>query len=465
MKLKTQNLIKTTHAPNELQTPQHPNLSANPDSQFADLSYQSISKYLRSSYIALFGLVIGIGGWAAISPIQGAVIASGQVAVDAEPQILQHLEGGVISEIYVKEGDYIEQNAQLMKLDATLITANKMSAETNYYANEALISRLQAEQNESRAIRWTDALGKNANNPAALSAMALQDQLFNARRSALAGQIGQLNQNIARLEDEDRGVMLEIRFTENELALISPELDKLQRLLERNLVPRARLTELQRQHTRLLNARAQLQNRRALIASSALEAQLTIDQTYKARREDVLSLLSDARTNANSFNENLKTADNREKHIYLRAPNAGFVHKMSIKTIGGVITPGQEIMQIIPRREKLLLSAQIVPSDLDQVSLSQPTNVVFSALNLDAPPELSGKVVFISANSLVNEKDGSPYYSVDIEVENSELSKLNSVKLVPGMPADIFIQTEKRTVMQYLLEPLRKTLRRTMRDG
>lgn len=431
----------------------------------ADLSFQSITRYLRLGYIALFILIAVIGSWAIFSNIQGAVIASGQVAVDQEPQILQHIEGGVISEIYVKKGDFVQANSPVMKLDSTLIDANKIAAQTNYYANEALMSRLLSELEQDNDITWLDTLKAVPDNPAAITAKATQAQLFTARRTALAGQVSQLEQRIAQFQNEGRGIESEINFTQTELNLITPELNKLQRLLARNLVPRARLTDLERQQTRLLNQRGQLQNRRALLAGSIREAQLNIAQLYKARQEETLTLLSEARTRADSFDEALKTAANRTEQVFLRAPTSGFVHKMSIKTIGGVVAKGQEIMQIIPKREKLILTARVLPADIDQVSLGQATNVIFSSLNTDAPPELFGIVKFISPDSLINEVDGTSYFEVEVEVSPDEFSKLGRRSLVPGMPADIFIQTQERSVMQYLLGPLRKTLSRTMRDG
>lgn len=433
--------------------------------QKADLSFQSITSYLRLGYIALFILVAVIGSWAVFSNIQGAVIATGQVAVDQEPQILQHIEGGIVSEIYVKDGDFVQANSPVMKLDSTLIDASKISAQTNYYANEALMSRLLAEQAREDDIIWLDTLKTAPSNPAAITAMATQEQLFLARRKALSGEVSQLEQRIAQFQDEDRGILSEIGFTETELNLVTAELAKLQRLLARNLVPRTRLTELERQQTRLLNQRGQLQNRRALLAGSILEAEINITQIYKARQEDILTLLSEARTRADSFNEDLKTANSRTKQIFVRAPASGFVHKMNVKTIGGVISAGQEIMQIIPKREKLILTARVLPGDIDQVSLGQATNVIFSALNADAPPELSGIVKFISPDSLINDIDGMPYFEVEVEVAKNEFSKLGGQVLIPGMPADIFIQTRERSVMQYLLDPLRKTISRTMRDG
>ena len=297
------------------------------------------------------------------------------------------------------------------------------------------------------------------------SAKATQKALFEARQTALKGQIQQLKQRITRYKDEDRGLTSEIAFTKTELSQLSAELDKTRRLLARSLVPRSRVTELERQHIRLSNQDAQLRNRRNLIASSITEAQIEINQLHKARQEEVLTQLSEARRRADAFNEALKTADKRAEHIIIKAPMEGYIHKFGPNTLGGIIAPGQEIMQIIPKREKLLLSAQILPSDIDQVSYGQKTKVIFSALNLDAPPELSGTVSFISPDSLIDETHGGTYYLVDIEIAPSELSKLKGESLKPGMPADIYIQTQTRSVMQYLLAPLRKTLRSSMKDG
>jgi len=429
------------------------------------LSYQSLNRYLRYSYASVFLLAGVVGGWSYLAKIQGAVIAAGSVAVEGKPKVVQHLDGGIISSIGVKEGDYVEAGHTVLKLDATILNANLEAAETNFYENKALIDRLLAEKARRNSISWSPALlGKRQNARVAL-AMSGQEQLFNARRVAITGELGQLSQRITQYRDEDSGVVTEISHTRRELNLVETELAKLTNLLRENLIPRARVTGLERERTQLINTVSKLETRRASLSNSIKEAEIGIEQVQKLRDEQVLTELRQAQTNSDNFSETLKTVSKKNNHVTIHAPVAGTVHNMSVSTVGGVIAPGQEIMQIIPMRDRLVIKAQIQPKDINQVVLGQNTNIVFSTLNQTTAPELTGVVSYISADALVDQITGLSYFSVDIDVAEVEISKLRGQSLIAGMPADVFIQTEKVSVLNYLLKPLKNTLSKTMRDG
>ena len=430
-----------------------------------DFSFQSLNKYLRFSYLSVFLLVFVFGGWTLLAKIQGAVIASGQVAVEGKPKVIQHLDGGIVSEISVKEGDVVSKNQTVLKLDATILNANLEAAETNYFENQALINRLLAEKTGQSSIFWSNALTRRRSNSRVALAMSGQEQLFQARKSALSGEINQYTQRIEQFRDEDSGLISEIDFTRSELNLVNQELDKMRTLLRQNLVSRNRVTQLERDQTRLRNAVAKLESRRAGLTNSIKEAQIAISQVQRLRNEQVLTDLRVAQTQADSYSEALKTVSTKTNLVRIQAPVSGVVHEMTVSTVGGVIAPGQEIMQIIPERDSLLIKAQVMPQDIDQVGLGQSTNVVFSALKQSAAPELDGIVSYISADSLTDPITGSPYFEVEIDVADAQLSKLQGQTLIPGMPADIFIQTQERSVFDYLVGPLKDTFKKTMRDG
>ncbi len=428
-------------------------------------SFQSLNKYLRYSYSSVFLLAVIFGGWTFFAQIQGAVIATGQVAVEGKPKIIQHLEGGIISDIRVKEGDVVSKDQTVLALDATIINANLNAAETNFYENEALINRLVAEKTNQDRITWSRSLSTMRGTPKVGLAMRGQEQLFQARRRALLGEIDQYSQRIEQLRDEDRGVVSEINFTQSELGMVEQELQKMTDLLRRNLVSRDRVTQLERDRNRLMNAVAKLESRREGLANAVRETEIKISQIQKLRDEQVLTDLRLAETKADSYSEALKTISSKNKLVDVRAPISGVVHEMTVSTVGGVIAPGQEIMQIIPERESLVIQARVMPKDIDQVTLGQTTNVVFSTFKQSFAPELAGTVSFISADSIVDQITGLPYFVVDIDISDDQISKLQGQSLLPGMPADIFIQTDKISVLNYLLDPLKNTLKKTMRDG
>ena len=425
----------------------------------------ALNKYLRRSYVSLFALVFVFGGWTVLAKIQGAVVASGQVAVEGDPKVLQHLEGGIISEIAVKEGDFVSLGQTVLKLDALILEANRDAAETNYFENQALIDRLISEQNGYGQIQWSQELINRRSNSRVKLAVSGQEQLFEARRSAISGQIEQLSQRLEQLRGEDSGLISEIDFTESELNLVEQEHLRLSDLLRQNLIPRNRVTQLELDMTRLRNASAKLSSRRASVRSLIEETQIEISQIGRLREEQILTELRIAQTQADSFSEALKTISKKAKLVQISAPVSGVVHEMTATTIGGVIAPGQEIMQIIPKRDALVINAQVQPQDIDQVRLGQDTNVIFSALKQSAAPELSGVVTYISADNLIDPITGSAYFDVEISIADSEIPKLRGQTLIPGMPADVFVQTEERSVFDYLTGPLRDTFRKTMSDG
>lgn len=431
----------------------------------SNTSFQSIHKYLRLAYLSLFTLVVILGGWSVLAKIQGAVVANGQIAVDGKPKVLQHLEGGIISDIAVTEGDRVEKGQTVLTLDTTILRANMDAAETNYYENQALIRRLSAEQSGADSIVWLKDLRQKQTNPRVRLAMSGQEQLFQARKSAFLGEIDQWNQRIEQFQGEDQGLISEINYTRSELQLVEQELVKMSDLLRQSLVSRSRVTQLERDATRLRNTAAKLESRRASVNNSIQEANIQISQIRKQRAEQVLTDLRVAQTRADSLSEALMTVSNKSNLTRIVAPASGTVHAMSISTVGGVIAPGQEIMQIIPDRKSLVIKARVMPQDMDQVSAGQNTNVVFSAFKQKQAPELLGTVTLISADSIADKVTGMPYFEVEITIDDSELPKLKEQTLIPGMPADIFIQTDERSVFDYLTRPLRDTFKKTLRDG
>lgn len=425
----------------------------------------ALNSYLRRSYVSLFCLVFVFGGWTVLAQIQGAVIASGQVAVDGKPKVLQHLEGGIISEIAVKEGDFVTQGQTVLKLDAIILEANLEAAETNYFENKALIDRLIAEQNGAFNILWSHEMLRRRTNPRVKLAMAGQEQLFVARRNAMTGEIDQLNQRLEQLRGEDEGLVSEMEFTQSELNLVEQEYVRMSELLRQNLVSRNRVTQLELDSTRLRNAVSKLSSRRIGLSSAIEETQIQISQIGRLREEQILTELRIAQTQADNFSQALKTVSKKAKLVKIVAPVSGVVHEMTATTLGGVIAPGQEIMQIIPKRDALVINAQVTPQDIDQVTLGQETNVIFSALKQSAAPELDGVVSYISADNLIDPVTGAAYFNVEISIEDSQLPKLQGQPLLPGMPADIFVQTQEQSVFDYLTGPLKATMKKTMRDG
>lgn len=428
-------------------------------------SFQSINYYLRWSYIILAMLILGLGGWAYFFQIQGAVISSGSIEVEGRPKVVQHLNGGVVKQINVVEGERVQIGDVLLELDPTMVDANKSAAKTQFYENEVLISRLLAEKNQQNVILWPASVLENRTESQIAMAMNGQKQLFQARKTAFNGEIDRLQIKLERLREEVLGLSTEMQYTRQEREIVQRDIAKLNHLLRSGLVSQDRLVARSLEESRLDNRLSQLTTQYEAMLLHIRDAEVEIEQLHNTRREEVISELRMAEAQRESLNEILTKASIDTERIHLLAPVMGRVHELKVTTIGEVIAPGQELMKVVPFNEELIVETKIFPQDIDQVFIGQSTSIVFSSLTQKTPPELEGSVTHVSADSHIDEVTGQPYYLVKIKISDDQIHKLNGVVLVPGMPADVFIQTRSQSVMSYILAPITKSLRKSMREG
>jgi len=298
------------------------------------------------SVVAVLLLVTVV--WGFMANIKGAVIAPGYVTVEGKPKTVQHLDGGIVGEILVQEGDVVEKGQVIMRLDPTILQANQVIVQTRLNETLARVARLEAERDGKRNIDWPDGLVQAADNRAVKTAMDGQENLFRARQIAAQGMVGQLTQRVAQLNDQIDGLESLISSNRNQLSLIEQELNGLRQLLDKGYVSKTRVLALEREQARLNGDLANHQSDIARLRNSIGETELQILQTRRERQEEVLTEMRQAQTDASDLREQLVTAADQRGRINVRAPVSGLVHNMQIATIGGVITPSQEIMQIIP---------------------------------------------------------------------------------------------------------------------
>ncbi|PHR94056.1 MAG: hemolysin secretion protein D [Robiginitomaculum sp.] len=426
-----------------------------------DVSY---NKYLRRGFIALFLLVVCFGGWASFVPIKGAVIAPGIVVVEGSSKTLQHLDGGIVGEIRVRNGDVVAAGDIVLRLDPTAIEANRTLVEKRLYEAQARVDRLKAERDGVGGIQWSARIEVVLAQANIVEMTSGQTNLFLARRKALSGQIGQLRERIAQSHEQIRGLRDLMGSKRTQFDLVVQERDGLQILLDKGYVSKTRVLALEREQARLNGEIATHRSEIARTQSAISETEIQILQVQRDDEAQILTQLREAESRLSDLNEQFTTAADQLKRIDVRSPVSGIVHDLAVTTIGGVITPGQAIMQIIPINDRLIIEARIQPIDIDQIYEGQPATITLSAFNQRTIPQFNGFVSKTSANSLVDEYTGVPYFSVLIEIPEAEMKKLGDMVLVPGMPADSFIQTQDRTVMSYLLKPFRDQLNRTFRE-
>ena len=417
-------------------------------------------------------LIGGVGTWAATTQLAGAVIAPGTIVVESSVKKVQHPTGGVVGEILVKEGDEVEAGQVVLRLDDTVTKSTLGVVRSQLDELMARQARLLAERDDADAIVFPAELTSGRDDTAA-TAVAGEQKLFESRRSARTGQRAQLRERVAQTNEEIRGLSAQQEAKEAELALIGKELVGVAELYSKNLVSISRFTQLQRDQTRLQGERGQLISDIARARGKISETELQIIQLDQDFRTDVLKDLREAQGKIAELKERVTAAEDQLKRVDLRAPQTGVVHQLEVHTVGGVIGNGETVMQIVPRADQLVVEAKVAPSDIDQVTEGAKAIVRVMSGNQRTQPEITGLLTRVSPD-LTHEQPQQrqqnaaqppqAYYTVRISLPADEVARLKDIHLVPGMPAEVFIQTHERTPLQYLLKPLREQIARTFRE-
>lgn len=427
---------------------------------------QSIQRYIVVGMI-MFGFVtFGIGGWAATSQLSGAVIAQGVVVVDSSVKKVQHATGGIVGELRVREGDRVKAGDILIRLDETQTLANATIVTKSLDELLARQARLEAERDNADQIVFPKALLDRTNDSGsdAARAIAAENKLFDLRRQARDGQKAQLKERGAQLQDEIKGYLGQVDAKQKEVDLIHQELDGVRTLWQKNLVPITRLTSLERDAARLEGENSQLNGMIAQAKGKIAEIVLQTIQVDQDLRTEVGKDLIETRSKLSELSERKIAAVDQLNRTDIRAPQSGRVHELSVHTVGGVISPGEQIMLIVPDKDALAVEVKIAPRDIDQVYVGQTATMRFAAFDQKTTPEIEGEVSVVSADITQDQRTGASYYTARVTLKAEELDKLGSSKLVPGMPVDVFIKTQGRTALSYLIKPLRDQAERAFKE-
>lgn len=410
-------------------------------------------------------LVLGFGGWAAVARLAGAVVTQGTVVVETNLKKVQHPHGGVVGALHVREGAEVRAGELLLSLDDTVMRANLAMVTKSLDGLEGRRARLEAERDEADTIAFpADLVARAASEPEIARLVAGERRLFEARRAARGGQKAQLGERIAQLRQEIEGFDAQIVSKDAQIALILGELKGVSELYDRNLVPLTRLAALQREAARLNGERGQIVAAAAQARGRIAETELQILQLDQELRTEVLKELREIETRSGELVERKAAADDQLRRVEIRSPQDGVVHQLAVHTVGGVIGPGEVVMLVVPRADAMTIEAQIAPQDIDQVTRGQPAMVRLSAFSQRTTPELAGRVMLVAADLTRNPQNGAAYYIARIELPDSELARLQGLRLVPGMPAEVHIQTGERTALSYFLKPLSDQIARAFKE-
>jgi HlyD family secretion protein len=409
-------------------------------------------------------LVVGVGGLAAMTQLAGAVIASGLLVVDSNVKKVQHPSGGVVGEILVRDGVHVRTGDVLVRLDETITRANLAIVVKALDELAARQARLEAERDGEEAVSYPESLTSRKEDPDVARILNSEQRLFELRRAARSGQRMQLGERVTQLKEEVSGLTGQAKAKGSEIELIAKELQAVRDLWNKNLVSISRLTQLERESTRLEGERGQLTAAIAQAKGKISEVELQILQLDQDLRSEVAKELREIQARHAEYVERKVAAQDQLKRIEIRAPIDGVVHQLAVHTVGGVIQAGEALMLIVPESERLIVEVRVNPQDIDQVKIGQRALLRFAAFNQRTTPEVYGSVSQISADIVLEQRTGASFYVVRITLEEKEVSRLGAVKLVAGMPVEAFIETDRRTILSYLLKPIADHGVRAFRD-
>lgn len=414
----------------------------------------------RIGYLMLlitFGL---FGGWAALAPLDSAALAPGVVTVKSYRKTVQHLEGGIVRELRVRDGDRVKAGDVLLVLDNTQARSEMEAMRSQLIAALELQARLVAERDALSEPRPEPTL--DAADPRVREARDSEARIFQTRRTSLLGEISLQEKSIGQIEEQIRGLKAIIASKQTLAASYEEEIVDLRALLADGYVDKQRLREQERALSRLQAEIAESQSEIARARVHIDEAQLKILQLKKTFATEVAGLLGDARSKVYELRERLASLQDRDQRTDILAPESGMVMGMTQHTTGGVVSPGTALLDIVPANEELIVEAQISPMDIDRIALGKLAQIRFSAFKSSTTPVIEGQLVQISADRLTNKDTGTAYYLARVALTDNGRQALGDLSLVPGMPVEVLINTGARTLLQYLMQPASNAFARSL---
>ena len=411
--------------------------------------------------IGLFFVVFG--GWAALAPLKSAAIAPGVVAVESNRKTIKHLEGGIVAEIGVRDGDVVKAGQTLVRLDDTQARVTLKRLKGRMIAARALVARLVAERDGNERVVFPGSLTADGGAKENEDTLAGQLKIFSARNDAVVAQENILKQQSAQLNEEIAGLKGLIAAENTQIMLIRSEITDLQSLVTKGLAKRPRLLALQRQQAEIQGARSRNVASVARAKQQITETRLRVSELKTQKLNQVVEELHATQTELFDLEERIRSAEDVLARTQIEAPLDGTIVGLQIHTPGGVIGPGESLMDLVPSGAGMIIESQVDPNDIDVVHAGLPAQVRLTAFNQRNLSPINGKVLTVSADRLTDERTGMPYFLARV-VLAEDLSEHLTVALYPGMQAEVMIVTGERTVLDYIFRPLARSLDRAFRE-
>lgn len=423
---------------------------------------------LQPMRLGLWVLGIGFGGfllWAGLAPLDEGVPTQGMVAIDTKRKAVQHLTGGIIKEVLAKEGQFVKKNQEVIRLDDAVARANYESIRQHYLGVRAMEGRLLAEQTGQAKINFHPDLLNEGNDPLIKQHIVNQEHLFQSRRLAQQAEQQAIRESIQGQIAAIQGYEGMLQSRKSQLSLLQEELKGIRELVKEGYAPRTRQLELERIAADTMGSIAEMQGNISRSRSSIAEMKMRGIQRQQEYRKEVESQLAEVRREVQADAEKFKASSNELERMVIRAPADGQVVGLAVQTVGGVIQPGQRLMDIVPKNEMLLLEAKVAPHLIDSVRSGLLADVRFSAFAHSPQLVVEGKVDSVSGDLVSEPQDPNiTYYLARISVTPEGLKVLGNRQLQAGMPAEVVIKTGERTVLTYLLHPLFKRMAASMKE-
>ena len=419
---------------------------------------------LAAGAFLLIAFFAGFGGWAALAPLSSATVAEGVIRVETHRKTVQHLEGGIVREILVNEGDKVTAGQILMRLDKTQSGTTVSVLQDQQDALLALQARLEAERDGLDAIQFPPELSARQSDPKVATVVGGQQKIFDTRRQSLRAQLGILSQRVEQLGSEIAGHKAQLVSANEQIQLTQEEIATVTDLLNRGLERKPRLLALQRQQSYLEGSRGEQLGAIAKAQQEIGEAKLQSADLLDKRSSEIALELRDTQSRLLEIRQKLGAAVDVDNRMEVVAPVSGQVVDLKVHTLGGVVRPGDALLDIVPQSDELVVEARVRPVDIDAVHAGQSAQVALTAYKQRTTPRLDGRLATVSADALIDESRHISYYSAEIHIDSSELAKLNGVQLYPGMPAEVMIVTGERTLLQYFIQPVIDSFHRAFRE-
>lgn len=413
-------------------------------------------------YAVIFMTFFVIGGWSAIAKLDSAVVSAGVVAAKSNRKTVQHLEGGIIQNIYVREGQRVHQGDILFQLDRTQAQATFDLHQNQFAASLAQEARLVAERDGASEVLFPDELEQLRFMPTAARAISDQIKEFQERRISLRGQVSLLKAKITQYQSEIKGIVAEQTATKEQLHWILEELRALRQLLDRNLVQKSRVMALEREKSRLEGAVGRSTADQAKAKNGIEEARLQIRQLRQKFLQEVSAQILDTRQRIADLREKIRVAKDVFDRLVITAPVSGTVQNLRFFTLRGVIKSGEPLLDIVPEDDALIIQAHVSPDDVESLFPGMRAEIRLPAIRTSSLPLIMGKVYSVSRDRLIDERTKEPYFLAQVVVEG--LPKAIRERLTAGMPAEALFPTGERTVLSYLLRPLQERMLSALRE-